>query len=71
MLFSGCGDMKTFPPFWAPPPGRVTIGPKFEAGSIYFQILEDLRTQRSISVLDFIVHLSHYMFRPRLAAIFR
>jgi hypothetical protein len=22
-------------------------------------------------VLDFIVHLSHYMFRPRLAAIFR
>jgi hypothetical protein len=35
------------------------------------QILEDLRTQHSILVLDFIVHLSHYMFQPRLAAIFR
>jgi hypothetical protein len=35
------------------------------------QILEDLRTQHSILVLDFIVHLSHYMFRPRLAAILR
>jgi hypothetical protein len=34
-------------------------------------ILEDLHTQHSILVLDFIVHLSHYMFWPRLAAIFR
>jgi hypothetical protein len=32
----------------------------------------NLRTQQSIFlVLDFIVHFSHYMFRPRLAAIFR
>jgi hypothetical protein len=30
------------------------------------QILEDLRTQHCI-----IVHFSHYMFRPCLAAIFR
>jgi hypothetical protein len=33
---------------------------------------KNLRTQQSIFlVLDFIVHFSHYMFRPRLAAIFR
>jgi hypothetical protein len=32
----------------------------------------NLRTKQSIFlVLDFIVHFSHYMFRPRLAAIFR
>jgi hypothetical protein len=30
---------------------------------MFNQILEDLRTQHSILVLDFIVHLSHYMFR--------
>jgi hypothetical protein len=32
----------------------------------------NLRIQQSIFlVVDFIVHFSHYMFRPRLAAIFR
>jgi hypothetical protein len=32
----------------------------------------NLRTQHSIFlVLDFIVHFSHYRFRPRLVAIFR
>jgi hypothetical protein len=32
----------------------------------------NLRTQQSIFlVLDFIVHFSHYIFQPRLAAIFR